>query len=155
MEGMTYPEMATFLEVPESTVTGRLQVARNRLRDDLMPLVGEALQEKRPTSKLTRKVMSALPLMLYATTTEATLLAKLKGSKMLNMIGFLCAGVIGTGVYFGGIETVIDWRAQQNAVEDVKFEFAEEEVVFDQTILAAAGQTGGSVSTSSAGVAKA
>ncbi|MGA1195885.1 MAG: sigma-70 family RNA polymerase sigma factor [Candidatus Latescibacterota bacterium] len=154
MEGMTYPEMATFLEVPESTVTGRLQVARNRLRDDLMPLVGEALQEKRPTSKLTRKVMSALPLMLYATTTEATLLAKLKGSKMLNMIGFLCAGVIGTGVYFGGIETVIDWRAQQNAVEDVKFEFAEEEVVFDQTILAAAGQTGGSVSTSSAGVAK-
>lgn len=136
MEGMTYPEMATFLEVPESTVTGRLQVARNRLRDDLMPLVGEALQEKRPTSKLTRKVMSALPLMLYAAPTEATLLAKLKGSKMLNMIGFLCAGVIGTGVYFGGITEVIGWRVgEEISQEQVVLEFDKEVEKLDKPVL--------------------
>jgi len=155
MEGMTYPEIATFLEVPESTVTGRLQVARNRLRDDLMPLVAETLQEKRPSSKLTRKVMSALPLMLYAAPTEATLLAKLKGSKMFHMIGFLCAGVIGTGVYFGGIEEMIDWRAEKDIVkEEIRFELSEQEVGLDQAVLAKAGQTGSSSSGSGTGVAK-
>ncbi|MYC14921.1 MAG: sigma-70 family RNA polymerase sigma factor [Gemmatimonadetes bacterium] len=61
MEGMTYPQIAAFLDIPESTVTGRLQVARNRLRDELLPLVEDTLREKRPTSQLTRKVMAALP----------------------------------------------------------------------------------------------
>ena len=60
MEGMTYPEIAAFLDIPESTVTGRLQVARNRLRDELMPLVEDTFRDKRPTPQLTRKIMLAL-----------------------------------------------------------------------------------------------
>lgn len=154
MEGMTYPEMAALLDVPESTVTGRLQVARNRLRDDLMPLVEETLQEKRPTSHLTRKIMSALPLAFYAAPTEATLLAKMKGSAMIKTIGFLCAGMIGTGVYFGGIQELIGWRAEDD-VEEIQFEFSAQEVELDQTVLASAGQGGGSTPDSGGGGAKA
>ena len=126
MEEMTDPEMAAFLEVPESTVTGRLQVARKRLRDDLMPLVEETLQEKRPTKQLTRKVMSALPLMLYAAVpAQATLIAKLKGSAMIKMFGFLAAGVIGTGVYFGGIATMMDGERGESEMESPQIELVQ------------------------------
>ena len=88
MEGMTYPEIAAFLDIPESTVTGRLQVARNRLRDELMPLVEDTLREKRPTPQLTRKIMAALPPLLYAAApAQASLLAKLKGTGMIKIMG--------------------------------------------------------------------
>ena len=151
MEGMTYPEMAALLDVPESTVTGRLQVARNRLRDDLMPLVEETLKEKRPTSHLTRKVMSALPPFFYAAApAQATLIAKLKGSAMIKMMGFLTAGVIGTGIYFGGIQELIGWRAD-GEVEEIQFEFSAQEVGLDQNVVSSAGQGGGSAKASGSG----
>lgn len=108
MEGMTYPEIAAFLDIPESTVTGRLQVARNRLRDELMPLVEDTLREKRPTRQLTRKVMAALPPLLYAVPTQASLLAKLKGTGMIKIMGIIGAGIAGTGLYFGGISAVLN-----------------------------------------------
>ena len=108
MEGMTYPEIAAFLDIPESTVTGRLQVARNRLRDELMPLVEDTLREKRPTPQLTRKIMTALPPLLYAVPTQASLLAKLKGTGMVKIMGIIGAGIAGTGLYFGGISAVLN-----------------------------------------------
>ena len=108
MEGMTYPEIAAFLDIPESTVTGRLQVARNRLRDELMPLVEDTLGEKRPTPQLTRKIMAALPPLLYAVPTQASLLAKLKGTGMIKIMGIIGAGIAGTGLYFGGISAVLN-----------------------------------------------
>lgn len=156
MEGMTYPEIAAFLDVPESTVTGRLQVARKRLKEDLMPLVEETLQEKKPTSHLTRKVMSVLPPLLYvAAPAQATLIAKLKGSAMVKMVGFLTAGVIGTGVYFGGIQELIDWRAEEDvATEEIQFEFSETQTDLAKAVLAAAGQVGGSSSASETGSSK-
>ena len=64
MEGLKYREIAEMLEVPESTVLGRLQVGRDQLREDLMPIVEETLKERQPTSELTKKVMAALPPML-------------------------------------------------------------------------------------------
>lgn len=114
MEDMTYPEIAAFLDIPESTVTGRLQVARNRLRDELMPLVEDTLREKRPTRQLTRKVMAALPPLLYAVPTQASLLAKLKGTGMMKIMGIIGAGIAGTGLYFGGISAVLNWRQENN-----------------------------------------
>jgi len=108
MEGLTYPEIAAFLDIPESTVTGRLQVARNRLRDELMPLVEDTLREKRPTPQLTRKIMVALPPLLYAVPTQASLLAKLKGTGMIKIMGIIGAGIAGTGLYFGGISAVLN-----------------------------------------------
>ncbi|MCY3682943.1 MAG: RNA polymerase sigma factor [Gemmatimonadetes bacterium] len=108
MEGMTYPEIAVFLNIPESTVTGRLQVARNRLRDELMPLVEDTLLEKRPTPQLTRKIIAALPPLLYAVPTQASLLAKLKGTGMIKITGIIGAGIAGTGLYFGGISAVLN-----------------------------------------------
>ena len=114
MEGMTYPEIAAFLDVPESTVTGRLQVARNRLRDELMPLVEDTLREKRPTPQLTRKIIAALPPLLYAVPTQASLLAKLKGTGMIKIMGIIGAGIAGTGLYFGGISAVLNWGQENN-----------------------------------------
>ena len=114
MEDMTYSEIAAFLDIPESTVTGRLQVARNRLRDELMPLVEDTLREKRPTRQLTRKVMAALPPLLYAMPTQASLLAKLKGTGMIKIIGIIGAGIAGTGLYFGGISAVLNWGQENN-----------------------------------------
>ena len=114
MEGMTYPEIAAFLDIPESTVTGRLQVARNRLRDELMPLVEDTLREQRPTPQLTRKIMVALPPLLYAVPTQASLLAKLKGTGMIKIMGILGAGIAGTGLYFGGISAVLNLEQENN-----------------------------------------
>ncbi len=114
MEGMTYPEIAAFLDIPESTVTGRLQVARNRLRDELMPLVEDTLREKRPTRQLTRKVMAALPPLLYAVPTQASLLVKLKGTGMIKIMGIIGAGIAGTGLYFGGISAVLNLEQENN-----------------------------------------
>ena len=114
MEGMTYPEIAAFLDIPESTVTGRLQVARNRLRDELMPLVEDTLRKKRPTRPLTRKVMAALPPLLYAVPSQASLLAKLKGTGMIKIMGIIGAGIAGTGLYFGGISAVLNLGQENN-----------------------------------------
>ena len=114
MEGMTYPEIAAFLDISESTVTGRLQVARNRLRDELMPLVEDTLREKRPTPQLTRKIMIALPPLLYAVPTQASLLAKLKGTGMVKIMGIIGAGIAGTGLYFGGISAVLNLGQENN-----------------------------------------
>ena len=114
MEGMTYPEIAAFLDIPESTVTGRLQVALNRLRDELMPLVEDTLREQRPTPQLTRKIMIALPPLLYAVPTQASLLAKLKGSGMIKIMGIIGAGIAGTGLYFGGISAVLNLGQENN-----------------------------------------
>lgn len=114
MEGMTYPEIAAFLDIPESTVTGRLQVARNRLRDELMPLVEDTLREKRPMRQLTRKVMAALPPLLYAVPTQASLLVKLKGTGMIKIMGIIGAGIAGTGLYFGGISAVLNLGQENN-----------------------------------------
>ena len=119
MEGMTYPEIAAFLDIPESTVTGRLQVARNRLRDELMPLVEDTLREKRPTCQLTRKVMAALPPLLYAVPTQASLLAKLKGTGMIKIMGIIGAGIAGTGLYFGGISAVLNLEQENTEPSQV------------------------------------
>ena len=119
MEGMTYPEIAAFLDIPESTVTGRLQVARNRLRDELMPLVEDTLREKRPTRQLTQKIMVALPPLLYAVPTQASLLAKLKGTGMIKIMGIIGAGIAGTGLYFGGISAVLNWGEENNEPSQV------------------------------------
>ncbi len=119
MEGLTYPEIAAFLDIPESTVTGRLQVARNRLRDELMPLVEDTLREKRPTRQLTRKVMAALPPLLYAVPTQASLLAKLKGTGMIKIMGIIGAGIAGTGLYFGGISAVLNLEQENTEPSQV------------------------------------
>ncbi|MCY3870629.1 MAG: RNA polymerase sigma factor [Gemmatimonadetes bacterium] len=119
MEGMTYPEIAAFLDIPESTVTGRLQVSRNRLRDELMPLVEDTLREKRPTPQLTRKIIAALPLLLYAVPTQASLLAKLKGTGMIKIMGIIGAGIAGTGLYFGGISAVLNLEQENTEPSQV------------------------------------
>ena len=47
MDGMSYKEIASFLSVPKSTVTGRMHRAMNQLRDEMMDMSKGAFSYKR------------------------------------------------------------------------------------------------------------
>ena len=117
MEGMTYREIAGLLEVPETTVLGRLQVARSQLREELLPVVEETLKAQRPTSELTRKVMAALPPLLLLTPDSKWLGLKrfFGGSQFWKVAGVLTGAVVGTAIYFSGIVAIINWNSDMDA----------------------------------------
>ena len=112
MEGLKYREIAEMLEVPESTVLGRLQVGRDQLREDLMPIVEETLEERQPTSELTKKVMAALPPMLLLTPDSIWASAKrfFSRSPYWRTGGILTAAVVGTGIYYSGFVAIVQWE---------------------------------------------
>ena len=112
MEGLKYREIAEMLEVPESTVLGRLQVGRDQLREDLMPIVEETLKERQPTSELTKKVMAALPPMLLLTPDSIWASAKrfFYRSPYWRTGGILAAAVVGTGIYYSGFVAIVQWE---------------------------------------------
>ena len=112
MEGLKYREIAEMLEVPESTVLGRLQVGRDQLREDLMPIVEETLKERQPTSELTKKVMAALPPMLLLTPDSIWASAKrfFSRSPYWRTGGILTAAVVGTGIYYSGFVAIVQWE---------------------------------------------
>ncbi len=112
MEGLKYREIAEMLEVPESTVLGRLQVGRDQLREDLMPIVEETLKEHQPTSELTKKVMAALPPMLLLTPDSIWASAKrfFSRSPYWRTGGILAAAVVGTGIYYSGFVAIVQWE---------------------------------------------
>ena len=112
MEGLKYREIAEMLDVPESTVLGRLQVGRDQLREDLMPIVEDTLKEQQPTSELTRKVMAALPPMLLLTPDSIWASAKrfFGRSPYWRTGGILTAAVVGTGIYYSGFVAMVQWQ---------------------------------------------
>ncbi|MDE2887285.1 MAG: RNA polymerase sigma factor [Gemmatimonadota bacterium] len=112
MEGLKYREIAEMLEVPESTVLGRLQVGRDQLREDLMPIVEETLKDRQPTSELTKKVMAALPPMLLLTPDSIWASAKrfFSRSPYWRTGGILAAAVVGTGIYYSGFVAIVQWE---------------------------------------------
>ena len=111
MDGLKYREIAEMLEVPESTVLGRLQVGRDQLREELLPIVEETLKEQQPTSELTRKVMAALPPMLLLTPDSiwASVKRFFGRSPYWRTGGILTAAVVGTGIYYSGFVAIVQW----------------------------------------------
>lgn len=118
IEGLKYREIAEMLEVPESTVLGRLQVGRDQLREDLMPIVEETLKEYQPTSDLTKKVMAALPPMLLLTPDSIWASAKRFFSKSpyWRTGGILTAAVVGSGIYYSGFVAIVQWDDDSNSL---------------------------------------
>ncbi|MCE2439436.1 MAG: RNA polymerase sigma factor [Candidatus Latescibacteria bacterium] len=112
MDGLKYREIAEMLEVPESTVLGRLQVGRDQLREELLPIVEETLKEQQPTSELTRKVMAALPPMLLLTPDSiwASVKRFFGRSPYWRTGGILTAAVVGTGIYYSGFVALVQWE---------------------------------------------
>lgn len=112
MEGLKYREIAEMLDVPESTVLGRLQVGRDQLREELLPIVEETLKEQQPTSELTRKVMAALPPMLLLTPDSiwASVKQFFGRSPYWRTGGILTAAVVGTGIYYSGFVAIVQWE---------------------------------------------
>lgn len=117
MEGLKYREIAEMLDVPESTVLGRLQVGRDQLREELLPIVEETLKEQQPTSELTRKVMAALPPMLLLTPDSiwASVKQFFGRSPYWRTGGFLTAAVVGTGIYYSGFVAIVQWENGSNS----------------------------------------
>ena len=117
MEGLKYREIAEMLDVPESTVLGRLQVGRDQLREELLPIVEETLKEQQPTSELTKKVMAALPPMLLLTPDSIWASAKrfFSRSPYWRTGGFLTAAVVGTGIYYSGFVAIVQWENGSNS----------------------------------------
>ena len=111
MEGLKYREIAEMLDVPESTVLGRLQVGRDQLREELLPIIEETLKEQQPTPELTRKVMAALPPMLLLTPNSIWASAKrfFGRSPYWRTGGILTAAVVGTGIYYSGFVAIVQW----------------------------------------------
>lgn len=118
MEGLKYREIAEMLGVPESTVLGRLQVGRDQLREDLMPIVEETLKERQPTSELTKKVMAALPPMLLLTPDSIWASAKrfFSRSPYWRTGGILTAAIVGSGIYYSGFVAIVQWDDDSNSL---------------------------------------
>ena len=118
MEGLKYREIAEMLEVPESTVLGRLQVGRDQLREELLPIVEETLKEQQPTSELTQKVMAALPPLLLLTPDSiwASVKRFFARSPYWRSGGILTAAVLGTGIYYSGFVAIVQWENETNNV---------------------------------------
>lgn len=57
MNGYSQAEIARFLDVPVSTVSSRLQHARERLRGEMIGMVEDVLQEGKPDPEFTRQVV--------------------------------------------------------------------------------------------------
>lgn|GEM_PF-3127891 len=60
IDGYSQKEIADFLEVPVSTVNDRLHASRKRLRERMMAMVKETLEEKAPDERFSEKVIEAL-----------------------------------------------------------------------------------------------
>jgi RNA polymerase sigma factor (sigma-70 family) len=60
VEGLSYQEIAAYLEVPASTVRGRLQRARSSLREELIGVVAAGLRQARPGQRFVEGVMSKI-----------------------------------------------------------------------------------------------
>jgi RNA polymerase sigma-70 factor (ECF subfamily) len=60
IDGLSYSEIASFLEIPSSTVRGRLDMGRKQLKEELINVVEEVLKENRPDERFTEKVLNEI-----------------------------------------------------------------------------------------------
>lgn len=61
LDGQSCEEVASFLDVPAGVVRTRLHRARNQLREEMMEMVADSLQEKRPGRSFTKAVRNKAP----------------------------------------------------------------------------------------------
>jgi len=60
LDGLNYAEIGHFLDVPPTTVKGRLQRARKQLREEMMAMVSETLQEQPLLEDFTEQVLQTV-----------------------------------------------------------------------------------------------
>lgn len=60
INGYSYDEVATFLEVPINTVRSRLRIAKAKLREEMITMVSDVLHKDKPDPELTKRVMDAI-----------------------------------------------------------------------------------------------
>jgi len=60
IDGLSYNEIASFLEIPSSTVRGRLEMGRKQLKEELITMVEDVLKENKPDERFTEKVLNEI-----------------------------------------------------------------------------------------------
>ncbi|GEM_PF-1058792 len=64
IDGLSYEEIASFLSIPKTTVKGRLQMGRRRLKEELIAMVEDILKRNRPDDRFSEEVRVKLERML-------------------------------------------------------------------------------------------
>jgi len=64
IDGLSYEEIASFLSIPKTTVKGRLQMGRRRLKEELIAMVEDVLKRNRPDDRFSEEVRVKLERML-------------------------------------------------------------------------------------------
>jgi RNA polymerase sigma factor (sigma-70 family) len=60
IDGLSYKDIANFLSIPVSTVKGRLQMGRKRLKEELLIMVENTLKQNRPDKDFSEKVLAEI-----------------------------------------------------------------------------------------------
>jgi RNA polymerase sigma-70 factor (ECF subfamily) len=60
MEDLSYQRIAKFLDLPVSTVKGRLQMGRRQLKEEMLKMVSKTIEGQRPEKQFTEKVVKEI-----------------------------------------------------------------------------------------------
>jgi len=60
MEELSYQRIADFLDLPVSTVKGRLQMGRRQLKEGMLKMVGKTIEKERPGKEFTQEVVQEI-----------------------------------------------------------------------------------------------
>ena len=60
IDGLSYQDIAEFLSLSTTTVKGRLQMGRKRLREELVGMMEETLKENRPDDRFSESVLEEI-----------------------------------------------------------------------------------------------
>ena len=127
MEGLSYREISAILSVPESTIVGRLQSAREKLRDQLMPYVEETLQDRRPDVR--EKVMALLPFALFQPTDFLQKLRSTFGPKAVGLGGLAVAGSVASFIGLASVLNHVSGDASTQQTQPVALEFEKRQTI--------------------------
>ena len=60
MEDLSYQRIADFLDLPVSTVKGRLQMGRRQMKEEMLKMVSKTIEGQRPGKEFTEKVVKEI-----------------------------------------------------------------------------------------------
>ena len=114
MHGLSYKEISAILDLPLSTIVGRLQSARQKLKDNLIPYVEETLQDERPDIR--DSVMAILPRTLFQPTDWLAGIKSFVTAKTLAYGGAAAVLTVGAFVGFASIVNQVNGESTTKPV---------------------------------------
>ena len=101
INGYSHNDIAVFLDVPVSTIKSRLHTSRDRLKENMMAMVGDYLHENAPDEEFTSRVLENIPKLGWGTRKECTYCGALEAALTLTDHPFDYPTIMGvTGLAF-------------------------------------------------------